>query len=117
MHKSAKCQEVNADRIVQATQNARQSIEYGTKIVGGVTPGKYGEHLGLPVLPSMRAVSGDSLWIYDAPFTIAAMTERVLPGQGAAETRCNSRVCLCAPGSRCHRGSLRGRNPIDRCSS
>ena len=42
---------------VKATQNAKQSIEYGTKIVGGVTPGKDGEHLGLPVLPNVRAVS------------------------------------------------------------
>lgn len=41
----------------KATQNAKQSIEYGTKIVGGVTPGKNAEHLGLPVLPSVRAVS------------------------------------------------------------
>ena len=41
----------------KATQNAKQSIEYGTKIVGGVTPGKNGEHLELPVLPSVRAVS------------------------------------------------------------
>lgn len=41
----------------KATQNAEQSIEYGTKIVGGVTPGRHGEHLGLPVLPSVRAVS------------------------------------------------------------
>ena len=41
----------------QATQNAKQSIDYGTKIVGGVTPGKNAEHLGLPVLPSVRAVS------------------------------------------------------------
>ncbi|KAF2838687.1 hypothetical protein M501DRAFT_1004497 [Patellaria atrata CBS 101060] len=39
----------------QATANAKQSIEYGTKIVGGVTPNKTGEHLGLPVLPSVRA--------------------------------------------------------------
>ena len=41
----------------QATFDAKQSIEYGTKIVGGVRPGRTGEHLGLPVLPSMRAVS------------------------------------------------------------
>lgn len=39
----------------QATANAKQSIEYGTNIVGGVTPGKSTEHLGLPVLPSVRA--------------------------------------------------------------
>ncbi|KAF2156433.1 hypothetical protein K461DRAFT_252443 [Myriangium duriaei CBS 260.36] len=38
-----------------ATQNAKDSIAYGTKIVGGVTPGKDGEHLGLPICPSVRA--------------------------------------------------------------
>ena len=41
----------------QATFDAKQSLEYGTKIVGGVKPGGKGEHLGLPVLPTMRAVS------------------------------------------------------------
>ncbi|KAL9078187.1 MAG: hypothetical protein Q9157_002875, partial [Trypethelium eluteriae] len=38
----------------QATQNAQQSLEWGTKIVGGVTPGRDGEHLGLPVLPNVK---------------------------------------------------------------
>jgi succinyl-CoA synthetase alpha subunit len=38
----------------QATSNAKESIAWGTKIVGGVTPKKEGEHLGLPVLPSVR---------------------------------------------------------------
>lgn len=37
-----------------ATGNARDSIEYGTNIVGGVTPGKEGEHLGLPLLPDLK---------------------------------------------------------------
>ncbi|KAI9722344.1 MAG: hypothetical protein M1812_001816 [Candelaria pacifica] len=37
-----------------ATANAAQSLEYGTKIVGGVTPGKNEEHLGLPVLPTAK---------------------------------------------------------------
>ena len=41
----------------QATFDAKQSLDYGTKIVGGVRPGKTGEHLGLPVLPSMKDVS------------------------------------------------------------
>ena len=41
----------------KATQNAKQSLEYGTNIVGGVTPGRDGEHLSLPLLPSVRAVS------------------------------------------------------------
>lgn len=38
----------------QATANAKESIAWGTKIVGGVRPGKTGEHLGLPVLPTVR---------------------------------------------------------------
>ena len=37
-----------------ATGNAKDSIEYGTNIVGGVTPGKDGEHLGLPLLPDLK---------------------------------------------------------------
>ncbi|KAF2459104.1 succinyl-CoA synthetase-like protein [Lineolata rhizophorae] len=39
----------------QATVNALQSIDYGTKVVGGVTPGREGEHLDLPVLASVKA--------------------------------------------------------------
>ncbi|KAK4209056.1 succinyl-CoA synthetase-like protein [Rhypophila decipiens] len=38
----------------QATADAKDSIEWGTKIVGGVTPGRTEEHLGLPVLPTVR---------------------------------------------------------------
>lgn len=37
-----------------ATVNAQQSLDYGTNIVGGTTPGKEGEHLGLPLLPNVR---------------------------------------------------------------
>ncbi|KAK5134421.1 hypothetical protein LTR08_006468 [Meristemomyces frigidus] len=37
-----------------ATGNAKDSLAYGTNIVGGVTPGKEGEHLGLPLLPNVR---------------------------------------------------------------
>lgn len=37
-----------------ATGNAKDSLAYGTNIVGGVTPGKEGEHIGLPLLPDMR---------------------------------------------------------------
>lgn len=51
----------------KATQNAKQSIEYGTRIVGGVTPGKTGEHLGLPLLPSVRAVSETLPFPFSSP--------------------------------------------------
>lgn len=37
-----------------ATSNAKESLAYGTNIVGGVTPGKEGEHLGLPLLPDLK---------------------------------------------------------------
>ncbi|RMJ21097.1 Succinyl-CoA [Aspergillus sp. HF37] len=38
----------------QATANVQESLAWGTKIVGGVKPGVEGEHLGLPVFPSVR---------------------------------------------------------------
>ncbi len=39
----------------QATQRCEQCIDYGTKLVGGVTPGKGGQiHLGLPVFDSVK---------------------------------------------------------------
>ncbi len=38
----------------QGTFHAQQCLDYGTKIVGGVTPGKGGsEHIGLPVFNSV----------------------------------------------------------------
>lgn len=41
---------------MKATNDAKDSMDWGTNVVGGVKPGFTGEHLGLPVLPSVRAV-------------------------------------------------------------
>ena len=39
----------------QATFHSQQCLDYGTKLVGGVTPGRGGqEHLGLPVFDTVR---------------------------------------------------------------
>uniref|UniRef100_A0A093VLV6 Succinyl-CoA ligase [ADP-forming] subunit alpha-1, mitochondrial n=2 Tax=Talaromyces marneffei PM1 TaxID=1077442 RepID=A0A093VLV6_TALMA len=44
----------------KATANAKESLEWGTKIVGGVKPGVEGEHLGLPIFPSVRVAKEKS---------------------------------------------------------
>lgn len=70
----------------QGTFHSEQAIEYGTKMVGGVTPGKGGEkHLGLPVFDTVadavKKTQADASVIYvPAPFCKDSIIEAVDAG-------------------------------------
>jgi succinyl-CoA synthetase alpha subunit len=70
----------------QGTLHSEQAIEYGTKMVGGITPGRGGEkHLGLPVFNTVReavATTGaDATVIYvPAPFCKDSIIEAIDAG-------------------------------------
>ncbi|MDP3365312.1 MAG: succinate--CoA ligase subunit alpha, partial [Pseudomonas sp.] len=45
----------------QGTFHSEQAVAYGTKMVGGVTPGKGGtKHLDLPVFNTVKAAVNDT---------------------------------------------------------
>ena len=68
------------------TFHSEQAIAYGTKMVGGVTPGKGGtQHLNLPVFDTVRdavdATQADASVIYvPAPFVMDSILEAVSAG-------------------------------------
>src|SRR3954467_13814694 len=67
----------------QGTFHSEQAIAYGTRMVGGVTPGKGGEtHLGLPVFDTVKEARErtgcDASVIYvPAPFAADAILEAI----------------------------------------
>ena len=67
----------------QGTFHSKQAIDYGTKMVGGVTPGKGGEtHLGLPVFDTVfdakTSTKADATVIYvPPPFAGDAILEAI----------------------------------------
>lgn len=69
----------------QATTNATESIAWGTNIVGGVTPGKDGIHLGLPVLPTvkeaMKELKPDATGIYVAAHQAAGAIQEAIEAE------------------------------------
>ncbi|KTD52712.1 MULTISPECIES: succinate--CoA ligase subunit alpha [Legionella] len=77
----------------QGTYHSEQALAYGTKMVGGVTPGKGGQlHLGLPVFNTMReaveVTGADASVIYvPAPFCKDSILE-------AAEAGIKLIVCI-----------------------
>ena len=70
----------------QGTLHSQQAIAYGTKMVGGVTPGKGGtQHLGLPVFDTVReaveATAANATAIYvPAPFGKDSILEAAAAG-------------------------------------
>ena len=70
----------------QGTFHSEQAIAYGTRMVGGVTPGKGGTtHLGLPVFDTVKeaaaATGADASVVYvPAPFAADAILEAIDAG-------------------------------------
>ena len=79
--------------VSQATLHSEQAIEYGTNIVGGITPGKGGQiHLGKPVFDTMEEAKKSvnpnaSLIFVPAPFCKDSILE-------AAESGIELIICI-----------------------
>ncbi len=77
----------------QGSFHTEQCIDYGTKVVAGVTPGRGGEeHLGVPVFDTMREAVGEtdadvSMIYVPAPFAADAILE-------AADSGVDLIVCI-----------------------
>ena len=77
----------------QGSFHTEQCIDYGTKVVAGVTPGRGGEeHLGVPVYDTMREAVGEtgadvSMIYVPAPFAADAILE-------AADSGVDLIVCI-----------------------
>ncbi len=76
----------------QGTFHSRHALDYGTRLVGGVTPGKGGsEHLGLPVFDTVAqavdVTGAEASVIYvPPPFAADAILEAVDAGVGVIVT-------------------------------
>jgi succinyl-CoA synthetase alpha subunit len=68
-----------------ATANATESMDWGTNVVGGVKPNGSGEHLGKPVLPTVRAameqLKPHATGIYVAAHQAAAAIEEAIEAE------------------------------------
>jgi succinyl-CoA synthetase alpha subunit len=76
----------------QGSFHSEQALEYGTRLVGGVTPGKGGQqHLGLPVFDTVadavKATGAEASVIYvPPPFAADAILEAIDAGIGVIVT-------------------------------
>ena len=77
----------------QATFHVRRSLDYGTKFVSGVTPGKGGEmHLGLPVFNTVKEAKAETGANASVLYVPAAAVKSAV--REAAEAELDLAVCI-----------------------
>ena len=81
----------------QGTLHSTQAIEYGTQMVGGVTPGKGGtEHLGLPVFNTVAEAKAATDCDATVIYVPAAFCKDSISGfDDGIFTECHSNLCSC----------------------